>query len=125
MKLAAHTQPEADSGLQAELEGMKLAAHTQPEADSGLQAVIKERDQQILQLKVEVAHAADQHNREIEGMRAKLAEHEERHRRGEGDMAAMADLQAQLRSRASEIERLHSEIRAGAAEVERLKCETR
>eukprot|EP00933_Yihiella_yeosuensis_P037266 TRINITY_DN31163_c0_g1_i1.p1 TRINITY_DN31163_c0_g1~~TRINITY_DN31163_c0_g1_i1.p1 ORF type:complete len:763 (-),score=223.18 TRINITY_DN31163_c0_g1_i1:74-2362(-) len=92
-----------------------------------LKAMIKDRDEALLRLRSDAAHAAAKHSREIEELRAKVAEarQEERLKHMDADGAIIADLKAQLRARASDVEQLHSKVRATASELEQARSEAR
>lgn len=111
----------------AELDMLRQQSHRLPsvsqEEERSLRAMVRERDDGITQLKADAAQTASLHAQELEILRLRLAEM--RGRQSEAQTAVVGDLQAQLRERAGEVERLHCDLRSSASEVERLKCEAR
>eukprot|EP00931_Biecheleriopsis_adriatica_P108476 TRINITY_DN827_c0_g1_i1.p1 TRINITY_DN827_c0_g1~~TRINITY_DN827_c0_g1_i1.p1 ORF type:complete len:1806 (-),score=585.02 TRINITY_DN827_c0_g1_i1:63-5480(-) len=117
---------------QAEVETLRQQvdrplAGMKSEEDRNLRAMIKDRDDTILRLRSDLAQNSATHSREVEELRSKITEarQEERLRRADTEGAIVADLKAQLRTRASDAEQLHSEVRASTSELERVRAEAR
>mmetsp|Transcript_4291 Transcript_4291/g.9231 ORF Transcript_4291/g.9231 Transcript_4291/m.9231 type:complete len:1481 (-) Transcript_4291:206-4648(-) len=113
--------------LETEAEALRQAQSITNPDEQKIRSMVKDRDNTILRLRAELVHASTRHSQELEDLQIKVndARQEERQRKSDESSYIIGDLKGQLRSKAAEIEQLHSEVRIGKSELERVRTEVR